>query len=140
MAATPTPRRRVPMRLVVQINAVVSLIFGVLMLSATWKDLYAELELPAPRPWVYAQILGAVLVGLAYLLWHAARDDAQTRLAARGLAIMDGVAFAVIAVWVLSDDPGVPSSGSLGSWIFDATAVVLAVLAVLEARAFRSAD
>jgi hypothetical protein len=50
---------------------------------------------------------------------------------------MDAIAFVVISVWVFSDDPGVPSSGTLGSFIFDATAVVLAVLAVLEARAFR---
>ncbi len=37
----------------------------------------------------------------------------------------------------LGGPAGIPSSGSLGSWIFDITAVVLAVLGVLEARAFR---
>jgi len=58
---------------------------------------------------------------------------------AQGLAIVDLIGFVIIAVWVFSDDRGIPSSGSLGSWIFDVTAVVLAVLGVLEARAFRRA-
>jgi len=137
MAATATSRSRISMPLVLKVNAVASLLFGVLMLAATWKDLYAELEIPAPRPWVYAQLLGAVLVGLAYMVWRAARDDAHTELAARGLAIMDAIGFVVIAVWVFSDDPGVPSSGSLGSWLFDITAIGLAVMSALEARAFR---
>jgi cytochrome bd-type quinol oxidase subunit 2 len=122
---------------VLTINALVSLVFGVLMLAATWEDLYSELDIPVPRPWVYAQLLGAVLVGLAFIVWKAAGDEDQRRLVARGLAVMDAIGFVVIAVWVFSDDPGVPSSGSLGSWIFDVTAAGLAILAVLEARAFR---
>jgi hypothetical protein len=125
------------MPLVLRINAVVSLVFGVVMLAATWTGLYDALDIPQPRPWVYAQLLGAVLVGLALLVWRAANDAAQTRLAAQSLAVMDAIGFVVISVWVFSDDVGIPSSGSLGSWIFDLTAVTLAVLAALEARAFR---
>ncbi|MEX0666348.1 MAG: hypothetical protein WD598_16460 [Acidimicrobiia bacterium] len=137
MVSTATSSTRIPMAVVLKANALVSLVFGVLMLAATWEDLYAELDIPVPRPWVYAQLLGAVLVGLAYVAWQAARDEGQTRFVARGLALMDAIGFVVISVWVFSDDPGVPSSGSLGSWIFDLTAAGLAILAVLEARAFR---
>lgn len=139
MQTTTTTGRtgRVPMPLVLRINAGLSVVLGVLMLAATWGGLYDALEIPQPRPWVYAQILGAALLGLAWIAWHAARDAAQTRLVAQGLAILDLAAFAIIAVWLFSDDRGIPSSGSLGSWIFDVTAVVLAVLGVLEARAFR---
>lgn len=137
MNGTPARDPRIPMPLVLKTNAVVSLLFGVVLLAATWNDLYRELGLPLPRPWVYAQMLGAMLLGLAVIVWHAADDPDHTRIAARGLAIMDAIGFVVIAVWVLSDDPGVPSSGSLGSWIFDLTAVGLATFAVLEARAFR---
>ncbi|MEX2267082.1 MAG: hypothetical protein WEA75_00200 [Acidimicrobiia bacterium] len=137
MVSTATSSTRIPMAVVLKANALVSLVFGVLMLAATWEDLYAELDIPVPRPWVYAQLLGAVLVGLAYVAWQAARDEGQTRFVARELALMDAIGFVVISVWVFSDDPGVPSSGSLGSWIFDLTAAGLAILAVLEARAFR---
>lgn len=134
-----TSTGRVPMPLVLRINAGLSVVLGALMLSATWSGLYDALEIPQPRPWVYAQILGAALLGLAWIAWHAASDVAQTRVVAQGLAIVDLAAFAIIAVWLFSDDVGIPSSGSLGSWIFDITAVVIAVLGVLEARAFRRA-
>jgi len=137
MVATSPRTTRIPMPLVLKVNAVTSLLLGVVMLAATWEELYEELELPVPRPWVYAQLLGAVLIGLAVIVWHAASNPDHTRIAARGLAIMDTIGFVVIAVWVFSDDPGVPSSGSLGSWIFDLTAVGLAIFAALEARAFR---
>jgi hypothetical protein len=128
---------RVPMPLVLRINAGLSVVLGLLLLAATWGGLYDALEIPQPRPWVYAQILGAALLGLAWIAWHAATAPAATRLVAQGLAIVDLIGFVIIAVWVFSDDRGIPSSGSLGSWIFDVTAVVLAVLGVLEARAFR---
>lgn len=129
--------RRVPMPLVLRVNAGVSVVVGLLMLAATWDDLYDTLDIPQPRPWVYAQLLGAALLGLAWIAWHAASAPAATRVVAQGLAIADVIGFVIISVWVFSDDAGIPSSGSLGSWIFDITAVVLAVLGVLEARAFR---
>jgi hypothetical protein len=139
MQTTATTGRtgRVPMPLVLRINAGVSVVLGLLMLAATWDGLYDALDIPQPHPWVYAQILGAALLGLAWIAWHAASAPDATRVVAQGLAIADLVGFVIISVWVFSDDTGIPSSGSLGSWIFDVTAVVLAVLGVLEARAFR---
>jgi hypothetical protein len=127
----------VPMPLVLRINAVVSMVFGVVLLAATWEGLYDALDIPQPRPWVYAQLLGAVLLGLAWIAWRAANDAAQTRLVAQGCAILDLLGFVIIAIWVFSDDVGIPSSGSLGSWIFDITAVGLLVLGIIETRAFR---
>ena len=125
------------MPLVLRVNAVVSVLFGVVLLAATWEGLYDALDIPQPRPWVYAQLLGAVLLGLAWIAWRAASDDAQMRLVAQGCAILDLLGFVIIAIWVFSDDVGIPSSGSLGSWIFDITAVALLVLGIIEARAFR---
>jgi cytochrome bd-type quinol oxidase subunit 2 len=126
------------MPLALRVNAVVSAVFGVVLLAATWEGLYDTLDIPQPRPWVYAQLLGAALLGLAWIAWRAAAaDEAQTRLVAQGCAILDLVGFVIIAIWVFSDDVGIPSSGSLGSWIFDITAVGLLVLGIIEARAFR---
>jgi hypothetical protein len=139
MQTTATTGRtgRVPMPLVLRINACLSVVLGVLMLAATWDGLYDALDIPQPHPWVYAQLLGAALLGFAWIAWRAAGAPAATRVVAQGLAIADLIGFVIISVWVFSDDTGIPSSGSLGSWIFDVTAVVLAVLGVLEARAFR---
>jgi hypothetical protein len=128
---------RVPMPLVLRVNAVVSVVFGVVLLAATWEGLYDALDIPQPRPWVYAQLLGAALLGLAWIVWRAAADAAQVRLVAQGCAILDLLGFVIIAIWLFSDDVGIPSSGSLGSWIFDITAVGLLVLGIIEARAFR---
>lgn len=138
-ATAGTRSTRIPMPLVLRIDAVLGVVFGAVMLAATWEGLYDALEIPQPRPWVYAQIGGAALIGLSWIAWHAAKDPAQTRLVAQGAAIVDIGAFVIIAVWVFSDDVGIPSSGSLGSWIFDITAVALVVLGILSARAFRRA-
>jgi hypothetical protein len=134
-AATST--KGVPMSLVLRVNAVLSALLAIVMLAATWDALYDALGIPQPRPWVYAQLLGAALLGVAWIAWRVATDPGPRRVVAQGLAIADLVGFVIISVWVFSDDRGIPSSGSLGSWIFDVTAVVLAVLGVLEARAFR---
>ncbi len=70
------------------------------------------------------------------MLWRAPRNAPVQETLAQGAAITNVIAFACIAVWLFSNDKGIPSSGSSGSWAFDITAVVLAVLGVLEARAF----
>jgi hypothetical protein len=57
---------------------------------------------------------------------------------AQGAALVHIVAFVCIAIWLFSDDEGIPSSGSFGSWALDAVAVALLVLGILEARAFRA--
>lgn len=138
MNATSQRPSRIPASLVLKVNVGLGVAFGVLMLAATWADLYDMLDIPQPRPWVYAQLFGALLLGAAWMAWKAADDPAQRRTVAQGLAIFDAIGAVVIGVWVFSDDVGIPGSGSLGSWIFDLTAVGMAVLAVLQARAFRS--
>ena len=67
----------------------------------------------------------------------ASGNPGERRVVAQALAITNLLGFVIIAVWVFSDDVGIPSSGSLGSWIFDVTAVVMLVLGIVEARAFR---
>ena len=56
------------------------------------------------------------------------------------VAITNAIAFVSIAVWLFSDDRGIPSAGSFGSWVFDVFDVTLAVLAVLAGRAFYRDD
>ncbi len=129
---------RIPASLVLKVNVGLGIGFGALMLAATWGGLYDALDIPQPRPWVYAQLFGALLLGAAWMAWKAADDPAQRGTVAQGLAIFDAIGAVVIVVWLVSDDAGVPDGGSLGSWIFVATAVAMAALAVLQGRAFRS--
>ena len=138
METTSQRSSRIPASLVLKVNVGLGVGFGVLMLAATWADLFDTLDIPLPRPWVYAQLFGALLLGAAWMAWKAAGDPAQQRTVAQGLAIFDTIGAAVITVWLFSDDVGVPDGGSLGSWIFILTAAGMAVLAVLQGRTFLS--
>jgi hypothetical protein len=129
---------RAPMSLVLQVNAVVALVVGVVLLAAPWSEPYEPLNDFRPVPWVYAQVAGAALVGLAWILWRSSHDAGAQRVVAQGASIVNIVAFVCIGIWLFSDDEGIPGSGSFGSWTFDAIAVILVVLGILEARAFRA--
>jgi nucleoside recognition membrane protein YjiH len=124
------------MDLVLTVNAVVALVLGVVLLAATWTRLFEHLSKFRPVPWIYAQIAGAAFVGLAWMLRAATNQTGAQKTVTQGAAIVNLVTFVCISVWLFSNDRGIPSSGSLGSWAFDVTAVVLAVLGVLEARVF----
>ena len=133
-------RRGVPMALVLTVNAVVSAVAAVVLLAATWKGLFEHLSKFRPIPWIYAQLAGAAFLGLAYLCWRARHDAVLRPVVARAVAITNAIAFVSIAVWLFSDDRGIPSAGSFGSWVFDVFDVTLAVLAVLAGRAFYRDD
>ena len=126
----------IPMTAVLGVNAVVALVLGVVLLAATWTGLFTHLSKFRPVPWIYPQLAGAAFVGLAWTLRSAARDPAGRTTMTQGAAIVNLVAFGCISVWLFSTDRGIPTAGSVGSWAFDVTAVVLAVLGVLEARVF----
>jgi hypothetical protein len=132
-----TRRRRVPMSLALRVNAVASLAAAGVLLAATWRSLYDELDSFRPVPWIYAQLAGAALLAFAYMTWQAARQPETERLVTQGAAIANMIGFACIAVWLFSDDHGIPSSGTLGSWGFDVFAVVILVVGIIETRAFR---
>jgi hypothetical protein len=124
------------MDLVLTVNAVVALVLGVVLLAATWTRLFEHLSKFRPVPWIYAQIAGAAFVGLAWMLRAATNQTGAQKTVTQGAAIVNLVTFVCISVWLFSNDRGIPTSGSLGSWAFDVTALILAVLGVLEARVF----
>ena len=130
-------RGLVPLPVVLRVNAALDAVFGVLLLGATWRGLYEDLDTIRPVPWLWAQLAGVLLLGFAYLTWRASADPDAARPLIQVLAILNVVGFALIAVWLFSDDRGIPSSGSLGSWLIDITAVVILVLGIMESRAFR---
>jgi cytochrome bd-type quinol oxidase subunit 2 len=125
------------MPLALRINAATYLVAAVALLAATWKSLYEELDSFRPVPWIYAQLAGAALFGLGYLCWQAAKRGGDMAVqVARACAIVNVIGFGCISIWLFSDDKGIPSSGTLGSWVFDIFAVLILVLGILEARAY----
>ena len=85
-------------------RAVLDLALGVLLLGATWDGLYNALDLPLPRPELYAQFAGAALIGFAYMLWIAPRNDRVLRTVALGAAIGNALATVILLAWLLRGD------------------------------------
>jgi hypothetical protein len=89
-------------RLALRANAAFGLLLGLVLLAATWDGLFDALRLPHPEPEVYAQLAGALLAAFAYLLWIAPRDTRLTQGVAAAMAIANGLAAAVLFVWLLN--------------------------------------
>ncbi len=106
---------------------------GVLLLSASWDELYDTLQLPVARPALYAQVAGGLLLGYAYLLWVGVDTPARGMLAGTTAAVnIAGVL--VVGAWLLS---GNLDAGGLGEVILWLAVVALTVFAMAEIRIAR---
>jgi CDP-diglyceride synthetase len=101
-------RRRLFMRL----DAVCDAVLALFLLSSSWDALFRWLGLPAPKPSLYAQLLGAALVALAIVEWTIA-DRPGRRAVARGVAAGSALAAVVIAVWLVAGDLEADTHGKL---------------------------
>ena len=110
------------------VDAVFSAITGLLFVSGTWDGLYDALDLPQARPAIFVQTGGALLLGVAYLLWLGTRTPALMLPLARASAIMNGLTAAGIVVWLIHGGLHV---GTLGKVELAAAAAVMAVFTVL---------
>lgn len=115
------------LRILFLVDAVYSVGTGLLLLSGTWDDLWDTLELPQGRPALFVQLGGAVLLGVAYLLWLAARTPALMLPLARASAIMNGLSVGVIVAWLIH---GIDLD-TLGELELIATAALMSVFTVL---------
>lgn len=121
-------------RLLLRFDAVFDFVLGVLLLTATWSDLYETLDLPQAEPEVFTQLAGGLLVTYAYLLWVAPLN----RFFATQISLATGVANAVgvvlLAIWLSSGDLDI---GDLGAILLNVVSAILAVLAALELGLYR---
>jgi hypothetical protein len=106
-------------------RALLDVAIGILLLAATWDGLYDALDLPLPRPELYAQIAGAALLGFAYLLWIAPRSEAVTQAVTLAAAIGNALSAVILLVWLVRGDVD-----GLLLWLF---LPVCAVSAAIEA-------
>jgi hypothetical protein len=125
---------------ILRVASAAALLIGALLLLASWDGLYDTLDLPQPVPALAAQIGGAALIGLAYAQWSAAARPELGGVIAGAGALADGIAAVVIAGWLIFRDPEEDLLiDTLGTVLLIATAVVLGLLALGQARVAVSA-
>src|ERR687892_473517 len=120
-------------RQVLQANAVLDFVAGLLLLAGTWDGLWDALDLPQAQPALFVQVGGAALLGLAYLLWRAADEPPLRAPVALPPAGADGLA---VLIWLVTGS--LPDDvDALGTILLIALLVVLGAFAVLKARIAR---
>jgi hypothetical protein len=128
VSASPNPAS------ILRAAAAAALLVGALLVLGSWDGLYDALDLPQSLPALSAQMGGAALVALAYLLWAAATRPELVTVAALTGAIAEGGAGLVIAAWLIfrnSEDLG--GIDTLGTALLIGAAVVLTLLALANA-------
>ncbi|MDR5877748.1 hypothetical protein [Caballeronia sp. LZ032] len=128
------------LRVVLVINALIFLAFGLLFLLTPWAGLYGALQLDAIRvqPAFAGQLLGVALIGLAWLAFHAAVDGALTARAARVSGHVQWLSGVVVLVWLLGlKMPQVDSFGQMSAAVVGVVLVVLGFGSVRLSSAVR---
>lgn len=110
------------------VDAVYSAATGVVFCLGTWNGLFDALDLPQRQPAIFVQTGGAVLLGVAYLLWLAARTPALMLPLARASALMNALGTAIVVAWLVN---GVYAAGTQGEVELGAAAVLMAGFTVV---------
>jgi hypothetical protein len=128
------------LRVVLVINALIFLAFGLLFLLTPWAGLYGALQLDSIRvqPAFAGQLLGVALTGLAWLAFHAALDGALTARAARVSGHVQWLSGVVVLVWLLGlHTPQVDAFGQMSAVVVGVVLVVLGFGSVRLSSAVR---
>jgi small-conductance mechanosensitive channel len=120
------------LRIVFLVDAVFSAAVGLLLLAGTWDGLYEAFDLPQAAPALFAQIGGALLWGVAYLLWLAARTPALMLPLARASALMNALSTGIVVAWLVHDGLVI---GTLGKVLLIVSAVLMAAFTALYLQA-----
>jgi hypothetical protein len=91
-------------RATLRADAVLLVAVALLLLASTWTELYETLDLPVADPELYAQLAGAVMLAVAYLLWIAPRDVRLTQAVAASASLGNGLSAAILLVWLATDN------------------------------------
>src|SRR5689334_5554290 len=122
------------LRVVLVINALIFLAFGLLFLLTPWAGLYGALQLDSIRvqPAFAGQLFGIALIGLSWLAFHAAVDGALTARAAKVSGHAEWLSGVVVLVWLLGLHS--PRLDGFGQSIAAAVGVVLVLLGLGSVR------
>ncbi|SAK62955.1 hypothetical protein AWB75_02767 [Caballeronia catudaia] len=128
------------LRVVLVVNALIFVAFGVLFLLTPWPGLYGALQLDSIRvqPAFAGQLLGIALAGLAWLAFHAAVDGALTARAARVSGHVEWLSGVVVLVWLLGlKTPAVDGFGQMSAAVVGIVLLVLGLGSVRLSSAVR---
>ncbi|MCE4059311.1 MULTISPECIES: hypothetical protein [Pandoraea] len=113
------------LRTVLFLDAALNLALGVLLIASFWSSLYAAIDVPAPSPVLYAQVLGVAFIGVAWLQWHATVNGQLTSTVAKVTGHISWISGAFVLGWLISGQL-VVSSG--GKWMLAMLGAVLLVV------------
>ena len=119
------------LRTVFLVDAVYSLLTGLVFLAGTWDGLYDALDLAQPKPGISSQIAGAMLVAFAYLLWVAPRVREMWLPLARASAVGNALSVVILVAWLVDGGLRLDSRGEIQLGVLAAFMAVLAVLYTL---------
>ncbi|SAL04040.1 hypothetical protein AWB78_06775 [Caballeronia calidae] len=128
------------LRVVLVVNALIFVAFGLLFLLTPWAGLYGALQLDSIRvqPAFGGQLLGLALLGLAWLAFHAAVDGALTARAARVSGHVEWLSGVVVLVWLLGlHSPQVDGFGQISAAVVGIVLLVLGLGSVRLSSAVR---
>jgi len=101
------------LRVVLVIDALLLVAFGLLFLLTPWTSLYNALQLTQVEPALAGQGFGIALLGLAWLALHASIDGAMTRAVARTVGHVNWLTGVLMLVWLIAlRSPSLSASGT----------------------------
>jgi hypothetical protein len=129
------------LRVVLVINALIFLGFGVLFLLTPWVGLWTAMHLVNVQPVFVGQLFGIALIGLSWLAFHAAIDGALTATAAKVTGHVEWLSGLVMLVWLLGlRTPSITGFGQIVAALIGVVMLVLGLGSVRLASAVRRRD
>jgi hypothetical protein len=126
------------LRVVLVINALIFLGFGVLFLLTPWVGLWNAMHLVNVQPVFVGQLFGIALIGLSWLGFHAAIDGALTATAAKVTGHVEWLSGVVMLVWLLGlRTPEITGFGQIVAALIGVVMLVLGLGSVRLAGAVR---
>ncbi|HKT99780.1 MAG TPA: hypothetical protein VJS30_25130 [Paraburkholderia sp.] len=111
------------LRVVLIVDALMLLGFGVLFLLTPWNSLYNALQLVQPQPALIGQAFGVVLLGFAWIALRAAFDGGLTAMVGRAAGHVNWIAGVLMLVWLIGLHAprltgfGQLVAGAVGAWL-----------------------
>jgi len=111
------------LRVLLFVDALTLLGFGVLFVLTPWTLLYNALQLVQTQPALVGQAFGVVLIGFAWLTLHAAFNGALTVPVGRTAGHVNWIAGVLMLVWLIGlrtprlTGLGQLSGGAVGVWL-----------------------
>ncbi len=118
------------LRVVLIVDALLLLAFGLLFLLTPWTSLYNALQLVQTEPALVGQGFGVALIGLAWLALHASFDGALTSAVAKVVGHVNWLTGVLMLVWLLGlRTPSLTGFGQVAAVLAGVVLVVVGLAA-----------